>query len=118
MIQDIEELRAKLEAQPLVDLRVLVDRQVPLFEGRAHERVAPQVSEVLRPMHAVGFGKPRYSSSSSIGARHGKGAQIKKVIRVVIVVNDRPYYIGPVKAFPAPAVIVLPVIVKREWLAA
>src|SRR6266566_1052644 len=117
MIQDIEELRAELEIQPLVDLRVLIDRQVPLLEWRTLERIAPQVAEVLRPGYAVRYGKPRYSDAT-VGAGHGKGAQIKKVIRVVVVVNDRPYYIGPVKAFPAPAVIVFAIVVKREGLAA
>ena len=115
MIQKIEEIRTELEVQPFADLGVLVNREIPLLEWRTLQRITPEVSEVLRPGHAVGR-KPQYSAI--IGARHGKGAQIQKIIRVVIVVNDRPYYIGPIKAFPAPAVIVLAIIVKREGLAA
>src|ERR1700757_5072867 len=115
MIEDIEEIRTELEAQPFVDTGVFVDGQVPLLEWRPHQRVAPQVVEVLRPRHAVG-GKAR--NSAIVGAGHGKGTQIKKAIRVVIVINGRSYYIGPIKALPAPAVIVLTIIVKREGLTA
>lgn len=37
MVQDVEEFRTKLQAQPLGDARVLEERQVPLLVGRADQ---------------------------------------------------------------------------------
>src|ERR1700739_2514318 len=111
MVQDIEKVRAQLHAHALGDFRVFINGKIPLFEWRALQRVASQISVVSRPRHAVG-GCTRYSAI--VGAGHGERTQVQKVIRVAIVVNNRSDQVRPIIAVAASAVIVLGVIIERK----
>ncbi len=53
VIDDVEEIGAQLHGHTLSQVRSLVDCEVPLFERRAAQRVAPHVAEVPRSRHAV-----------------------------------------------------------------
>lgn len=40
MIKDVKEIRAKLNAQPFANRRGLINREIPLFEGRTNQTIA------------------------------------------------------------------------------
>src|SRR5882672_5119004 len=54
VIQHIEEFGAKLHLQPLGDRCVLIDREVPLFEGRSVKSIAAKVAIMPRVECAIG----------------------------------------------------------------
>ena len=54
MVQNVEEFRPQLHLHAFSDGRVLVESEVPLFVGRPHQRIAPQVAVVSRARNAVG----------------------------------------------------------------
>src|SRR5882762_2354621 len=54
MIQHIKEFGADLHLHPLRDRRVLIDRQVPLFESRSMQSVAAEIAKMPRARYAIG----------------------------------------------------------------
>src|SRR5439155_24959669 len=120
MVQNIEELSAKLQGEPLANRRVFVDREIPLFVSRTAQNVPPQISVMTRPRRAIArqAADRTWRQRRQHSAGHGKRTKLQKVGRIAFVVNDRPDHIRPVESVPAPAEVVFKVVVEGEWLAA
>src|SRR4029077_20047059 len=86
MIQHIEEFGAELNLQPFGDRRVLIDREVPLLEGRSVESVTAEVPKMTRVECAIGS-KARRSSLRGRCDRTGdrEGNEIDVICRIVLV---------------------------------
>src|SRR5271156_1226888 len=120
MIEQVKEVGSNLYLEPFGDLGVLVNGQVPLLEGRALQRIAPQVAVVPGARNAIRC-KPRYRGAAvryvwQDGARHGERTKLQEITWVVVVIDNRSDHIGPVESVAAPAVIVLAVIIEGKWL--
>src|SRR5271165_6097036 len=114
MIQEVEELSAKLHSDSLVQHRVFVESEIPLFVRGTDQRIAAQVAIMPRSRYAIG--SKTENAPTVVGAGHGKRSQVKVVGRVVLVVDDRSYDVRPVKAIAAAAVVILAVVVEGEGL--
>ena len=69
MVQNVEEFRPQLHLHAFSDGRVFVESEVPLFVGRPHQRIAPQVAVVPRARNAVGSETRRPSSAAGVDSR-------------------------------------------------
>src|ERR1035438_3582304 len=101
MVQYVEELGAELHLQSLSDPQVLIEGEIPLFVGRADQRVASQVSVVPRTGDAVGL---EARNRPVVGARHGKSRKVEELLRIVFVVYDRANYIRTIEAVATAAI--------------
>src|SRR4029077_13587131 len=109
VIQDVEEIGPKLHRETLRNRRSLVQREVPLLEGWAMQRVAAFIAEVSCTWDTIA----RHASCGRNVHRawNRKGSEINIIHRIARMVYDRPDDVWAVEAAAAAAVVVFEIVV-------
>ena len=114
MIENVEDFGPELHVEALRDCCCLINREVPLFEGWAMQRVAALIPVVPRSDRTV---RCKSQGRAAHGTRDCEGTEIEIIERIARMVLDRSNNIGPVEAIPTAAVVIFEVVVKLEGLA-
>src|SRR5262245_42342666 len=112
MIQNVIRLEAKFELQTIGDRGIFKNGEVKLAEMRSAQGVAAFVSEMSSAgLTAVGETVAR----NEVGTGNGKRRQIKKIARIIRVM-DWTGHVRAAEEFAAAVVVVLKVVVQVEGL--
>src|SRR5439155_24675835 len=104
MVQEVVCFKSQFHFQAFGDGGVLKDGKVELTEIWSDQRISSQVSKVPRARRTTSRGAVERSVRS---AGHHKCAQIKKVLWIALMINDRSDNVGLREELPATVKIVL-----------